>query len=72
MVTKAERTWSTDARGTLDLSTAQAPATWGAAMDVPENCLNFPSRTEELIFCPGASKFNTGELFEKLETLSVL
>ena len=34
---RAESTCSTEALGALDLSTAQAPATWGTAREVPDD-----------------------------------
>ena len=36
MLFRAESTCSTEALGAFDLSTAQAPATWGTAREVPE------------------------------------
>ena len=54
--------------GALDLSRAQAPATWGAAMEVPLKVSKPSPGTEVRIPSPGASRSSWGELFEKLET----
>ena len=50
------------------MSTAQAPATCGPAIDVPEKFSKVPPGTEELIHLPGASKFKNEALLEKLDT----
>ncbi len=44
---RAFSTMSTDAFGKRDLSSAQAPATWGVAIDVPLSDRKRPPGTEE-------------------------
>ena len=56
--------------GALDLSRAQAPATWGAAMEVPSKLSKPSPGTEVRIPWPGASRSSWGALFEKRETAS--
>ena len=69
---KPESTCSTEALGALDLSTAQAPATWGAAPDVPPALAKPYPGTDDVIHRPGASRSSSGELLEKSETSSVV
>jgi hypothetical protein len=60
------------AEGAFDLSTAQAPATCGVAIDVPEKVWKLPPGTEELIHRPGASRFKKEALLEKPDTTSTV
>src|SRR5258706_6612404 len=67
----ADRTWETVAVGFADLSTAQAPATCGVAIEVPLAVPNPPgtyaSGREEVTEPPGASRLKKLALLEKLE-----
>ena len=66
----AASTSSTEAEGFLDLSTAHAPAVWGAAIEVPlKKAYASPGR-EELMDDPGARSEMKEAMFEKLETAS--
>ena len=61
-----------DALGHFSFITAQAPATCGDAIDVPEACAaKFPDHAETML-TPGAYKSKKLALFEKLATLSLL
>src|SRR6516225_452358 len=57
--------------GTACLSRANAPATCGAAIDVPLNTSYPPPGTDELMFSPGASSDRKGAMSEKKDTSSV-
>ena len=50
---------------------AHAPATWGAAMDVPSKMSKLPPGTEDMIEDPGARSERSGDMFENSETSSV-
>jgi hypothetical protein len=50
--------------GNFCLSTAQAPATCGAAIEVPEKIAKPPPGTDDVIKSPGASKFKNWALLE--------
>ena len=67
---KAVKTSSTVAVGFFSLITAQAPATCGAAMEVPLYSSNKSPGTEESIQTPGARRFRKLAEFEKQATLS--
>src|SRR5687768_5136621 len=60
------------AEGAFDLSTAQAPAICGAAIDVPEKFEKLSPGNELLIHLPGASKCRNEALLEKLDTASAV
>jgi hypothetical protein len=62
--------WSGVARGDPDRRTATAPATWGAAIDVPNRSVKRPPGTAEVIVSPGARRSTIGALFEKAVTSS--
>ena len=67
---RTESSSGTAAVGALDLSRAQAPETWGAAMEVPLKRSNPSPGTDLWIARPGASRSRAWVLFEKLETCS--
>src|SRR5215212_6345536 len=69
LVNAFETCW-TVAFGTADLSNAHAPATCGAAIEVPEKLTNFSPGTDELIHLPGASMVRKEALLEKPDTAS--
>ncbi len=64
--------WSTDRLPRTERSAATAPATWGAAMEVPVLDPKLPPRIEEAIFVPGASMSTTSALLEDGLTASSL
>src|SRR5688572_291704 len=53
-------------------STAQAPATCGAAIDVPLSAAYAPPVTDEVMESPGANSERNGATFEKYDTVSFL
>ena len=69
---RAERISPTEADGLACLKSAKAPATWGAAIEVPVRLatLVLPG-TAETMFVPGASKDRKDALFELLFTTSL-
>ena len=69
---RAERISPTEADGLACLKSANAPATWGAAIEVPVRLatLVLPGRAETMLV-PGASKDRKDALFEPLFTTSV-
>src|SRR5687767_2499063 len=62
----------TVALGASSFSTAHAPATCGAAIEVPSLEAKPPPGTDELIPVPGASSSTCDDEFEKLDTASPL
>src|SRR6266849_1695654 len=68
----APSTVLTLAPGTACLITPHAPATCGAAMDVPLSASYNPPGTDDVIDSPGANSDRNGATFEKYETASVL
>ena len=60
----------TDAVGFCCLSTAHAPATCGAAIDVPSRVENVPPGIDDVITSPGAHSVSSGLEFENDETRS--
>jgi hypothetical protein len=52
--------------------TAKAPATCGAAIDVPDLETNEPLRPDEVMLVPGANSATRFEEFELLDTVSDL
>src|SRR5688572_28820345 len=60
----------TGAPGTRERRTAHAPATCGAAIDVPLNDANPPPGTEDVMTSPGASSRRNSLAFEKSDTWS--
>ena len=70
VVVSADRTASTEAPGSFDFKTAQAPVTWGAAIDVPLfNPYESPG-TDEFIEEPGARSETKEAMFENHEIAS--
>src|SRR5258705_859953 len=69
---KAWRISSTLPVGLACLSTAQAPVTCGAAIDVPLAITNAPPGYEEVMLSPGANRDRKGATFEKYATWSSL
>src|SRR5881397_4373229 len=67
---RAWRISSTLAVGLACLSTAQVPATCGAAIDVPLAIANPPPAKDEMILTPGANRDRNGATFEKYATWS--
>jgi len=65
VLTNAVRLSLTLAKGFWDLSIAQAPATCGAAMDVPSKAAKPPPGTDEVMSTPGARRLKIGALLEK-------
>ena len=51
---------------------AHAPATWGAAIEVPLNSVKPPPGTDDRMASPGAKSDMNDETFEKYETASLL
>src|SRR5712692_4356192 len=68
----AVNTVPTLAPGTACLITPHAPATCGAAIDVPLSAWYDPPGTDEVIDSPGASSERNGVTLENHETASVL
>ena len=68
--TKVASASSTVAVGKACLYTAQAPATWGAAIDVPSSVSKPPPGTDEVIGVPGANRSRSAEAFENQATSS--
>src|SRR5438309_2509197 len=68
----ADSTVLTLAPGTACLITPQAPATCGAAIDVPLSAWYDPPGTDDVIDSPGASSERNGATFENHDTASVL
>ena len=68
----AASSMSTVASGDADRSTAKAPATWGAAMEVPLMLENPPPGIEELMAVPGAKRSMKYALLEYAATKSPL
>jgi hypothetical protein len=69
---RAERISLTDADGFACLRIAKAPATCGAAIEVPVLLATFPlPGTADVIFVPGASKDKKDALFELSLTVSL-
>jgi hypothetical protein len=66
----AARIWSTLAVGLRPFRIAHAPATWGAANEVPLSDANPPPGTEETIDEPGASRLRKDAAFENDTTAS--
>ena len=60
----------TDADGRLDFMSAHAPATCGAAIDVPLKLLNPPPGTDDRIASPGARRERYWFVLLKSETSS--
>ena len=69
---RAWRISSTFAVGLACLSTAQVPATCGAAIDVPLAIANPPPANDEMMLTPGANRDRKGATFEKSATWSSL
>jgi hypothetical protein len=69
---KAVSTSATVAVGFFCLRIAQAPVTWGVAIEVPPFKPNPPPGTEELMEDPGAKSERKVAEFEELETASDL
>ena len=65
VLARARRISSTLAAGTACFRIAHAPATWGAAIDVPLATANWPPGYDEMISSPGASRDKKGAAFEK-------
>jgi hypothetical protein len=65
-------TSATVAVGFAAFNTAHAPATCGAAIDVPLIANVCPPGTEETISTPGASKLNILALLEDAQSVSAL
>jgi hypothetical protein len=70
VLVRAFRTSVTVAVGFFCFRTAQAPATWGTANDVPLPGAKAPPGTDEVIDCPGARSERNDAEFEKDETIS--
>src|SRR5262245_9942894 len=70
VLTNAVRLSLTLAEGFWDLRIAQAPATCGAAMDVPSKAAKPPPGTDEVMTPPGARRLRIGALLEKFATKS--
>src|SRR5690349_11547554 len=68
----AASTELTLAAGAACLMIAHAPATCGAAIEVPLNSLNPVPGTDEVIASPGANSDMNGATFEKIDTSFVL
>ena len=56
---------STVAPGAYERSSAHAPVTWGAAIEVPPQVAYSPPGTEEVIVCPGAKNVSKAPTLEK-------
>ena len=72
VLVNAASTSLTEAAGFFDLSTAQAPAVCGAAIDVPLKKAYRSPGMEELMDDPGATKERNEATLEKLEITSDL
>ena len=72
VLVRAVRIWLTVAAGFACFRIAQAPATWGAAADVPLSTAKAPPGTDEVIDSPGARSERNDAEFEKDETTSDL
>ena len=70
VLVSAVKTALTEAPGSFDFNTAQAPVTWGADIEVPLFELYRSPGTEELIDDPGARSEMKEAIFEKDETVS--
>jgi hypothetical protein len=68
---RSERRLLTEAEGVFCLRSAHAPATCGAAMEVPSKTANPPPGTEELMLDPGARRDKKEAELENHETVSV-
>ena len=65
--------WPTVAFGHAERNAAKAPATCGAAIDVPLNAEKLgEGGTEDVMLSPGANKSTMADTFEKLDTASAL
>lgn len=70
VLVRVVNTASTEAPGSFDFNTAQAPVTWGADIEVPLFELYKSPGTDEVIDDPGASSEMKEAIFEKDETVS--
>ena len=70
LIVSADSTASTDAPGSFDFRTAQAPVTWGADIEVPLFEAYRSPGMDELIDDPGASREMKEAIFEKEDTVS--
>src|SRR5215208_3536280 len=61
---RVERIWPTEAEGFCCLSSAHAPATCGAAWDVPSLRANPPPGTEDSMSSPGARRSTVDDMLE--------
>ena len=64
VLTRASRIDATDEVSDFSRAIAQAPATCGAAIEVPELMAYEPPGTDEVIESPGASRRNDESVFE--------